>query len=279
VYTGGKSAPYGPACTASSNATLSSTNYNVVTFSAPSGTLSAPTGYDLLRTAGTVSNQSPQMGLGVATPNGFISATPPTTGTQVGGASLPGSVSTAQSASPLNDQSNTTSAYTVSTATAYAFQVLDAISAAAPQLKTYMSTGGTPVAVTSSLNGVNVVTSAGITDAALATGVVLVPGITGHTMTVVGAAIIPTGGTVAACTAINITDSDLSTTDVFSFLVSGTLTAIMYDEASPAAQVTIGANTAFGTAFASGKGIGFISTGSTCTTATTFKVRVYYKVN
>jgi hypothetical protein len=114
------------------------------------------------------------------------------------------------------------------------------------------------------------------TVAVLNTGKVLVPATPGVTYKVVGASILPVGGTVATCTAINVTDSDLSTTQVFSFLVSGTLTAIIYDEASPAAQVTVGGGTAFGTAFAAGKGIGIISTGSTCTTTTSLLYKVTY---
>ncbi len=87
VYPNGKSAPSGPLCTFIANATLSATNYNTVTFSAPTSPLAAVTSYDLLRTT----SQTP--------PSGACAC----------------AVSTAQSGSPLNDQSNTLSAYTVST--------------------------------------------------------------------------------------------------------------------------------------------------------------------
>lgn len=89
VYTGGKSAPSGPLCTQLSNATLSATNYNTIAFGVPTTPFAAPTGYDLLRTT---------------------SVTPPT-------GACACAVSTAQSGSPLNDQSNTLNAYTVSTLT------------------------------------------------------------------------------------------------------------------------------------------------------------------
>ena len=87
VYAGGKSGPAGPLCTNSSNSTLSSSNYNTVTFSAPTSPLAAVSSYDLLRTT---------------------TQTPPT-------GACACAVSTAQSGSPLNDQSNTLSAYTVAT--------------------------------------------------------------------------------------------------------------------------------------------------------------------
>src|SRR5579872_7289662 len=197
VYTGGKSAPYGPACLSNSNGTLSATNYNVVKFTAPSGTVVAPTGYDLLRTT--------------------------TTNIPSGTANL--SVSTAQSGSPLNDQSNTVSSYTVATLTGQYYEYLDLISNASPVITPVIN--GNVVGALSSQNGVYAVTGS-ITDAQLATGRVIVTGVTGHTMTPLSAAIIPVGGTVAACTAINITDSALGATDTFSFLVSGSLTARLW---------------------------------------------------
>lgn len=245
VYAGGKASPAGPACISNAPNTLSSTNYDVVSFSAPTNTIVAPTGYDLLRTT---------------------SRTVPTgTANQ--------SVATAQSASPINDQSNSLSSYSVATISGNAASVLDIISATIPTLRTFVN--GEQVFSTG--DAVQVATGSA-TVAQVATGVVIVPGQTGHVMKVVGGAIIPVGGTVATCTDIRIENSDFAA-DTFRFLVSGTLTAIMYDEASPAAQVTIGAGTAFGTAYASGKGIGIQSTGSTCTTTTSFLYRVFYTVN
>jgi hypothetical protein len=96
VYTGGKSGPAGPLCTGNSNATLSTSNYNTIAFSAPTSPLAAVSSYDLLRTT---------------------TQTPPT-------GACACAVSTAQSGSPLNDQSNTLSAYTVATLASVAVQVV-----------------------------------------------------------------------------------------------------------------------------------------------------------
>ncbi len=87
IYAGGNSAPAGGIPTTVSNATLSSTNYNMVAFTAPASPLSAVTGYDILRTT---------------TP------TPPT-------GACACAVASNQAASPVNDQSNSLSAYTVTT--------------------------------------------------------------------------------------------------------------------------------------------------------------------
>ncbi len=125
------------------------------------------------------------------------------------------------------------------------------------------------------------ITQQGITDASLATGVVLVPAVTGHTVRVVHAEIQPIGGNAATCTDIRIGNASFAN-EVLKFLVSGTLVAsTWYDEASPVAQVTSVGNavTPFGTAFASGAGIGVYSSGSTCATATSFNAIVSYQVN
>lgn len=87
IYTGGKSQPAGPQCTFSANATLSSTNYDIVSFLVPTGYQVVPTGYDILRTT---------------------SQTPPT-------GACACVVASNQSASPVNDQSSTLSAYTIAT--------------------------------------------------------------------------------------------------------------------------------------------------------------------
>lgn len=83
IYAGGRSLPAGPLSTFTSNATLSATNYNIVTFGAPTSPIAAVTGYDILRTT---------------------TATPPT-------ATCACAVATNQSSSPVNDQSNTLNAY------------------------------------------------------------------------------------------------------------------------------------------------------------------------
>ena len=87
VYPGGKSAPTGPACTFTANSTLSTTNYDVVTFLAPTSPFAAVSSYDILRTTTQT------------VPTGACAC----------------AVATAQSGSPINDQSNSLSAYTVAT--------------------------------------------------------------------------------------------------------------------------------------------------------------------
>ena len=257
VYAGGKSAPYGPVVTTSSNGTLSSTNYNVVSFTAPTSPLSAPTGYDILRTTTPTA------------PTGACAC----------------AVATAQSGSPVNDQSNTLSAYTVSTVTSNSYSLLDVITSTTPTLKTFI--GGTlassvdTTGSSSATNATYTVTRSGITDAQLATGVVLVSPVSTRTVRVVHAEIQPIGGNAATCTDIRI-ESDTFANEVLKFLVSGTLVAsTWYDEASPVAQVTSVGNavTPFGTQFAAGVGIGIQSTGSTCATMTSLNVVVQYTYN
>lgn len=257
VYTGGKSAPYGPACTTQSNGTLSATNFNTVNFTAPSGTVVAPTGYDILRTT---------------------SQTPPTTATQVGGASLPGSVATAQSGSPVNDQSNTTSAYTVSTLTGASITYLDLISNAFPVITTQYVTGTTTVTLPSSQNQLYAVEGS-LTDAALATGSVIVAGIAGHTIKLEHALIQPIGGAIATCTNIDFGDSNFANPK-FRFLSAGTLSQnVAYSENNASTIVTVGVTTALDAAFGAGLGVGLQSNGGgTCTTATGIKYVAFYRV-
>src|SRR5580658_1270420 len=120
-YAGGNSAPAGPLCTYTSNATLSTTNYNVVSFLTPTGPLSAVTGYDILR---TTSQNAPTGACACA-------------------------VATSQSSSPVNDQSNTLSAYTVTTATASATEYLDNTSQSTATLQLSAATKVTgPLTVT-----------------------------------------------------------------------------------------------------------------------------------
>jgi hypothetical protein len=120
--------------------------------------------------------------------------------------------------------------------------------------------------------------TASVLDAALATGVVIIPANPGVTYTLLGATITPVGGTVATCTAINFPDSALSTTQKLSFLISGTLAAdVPHDESSGASIVT--ATASFPTAYTAGKGIGFINTGSTCGTATSIVYSIRYRAD
>lgn len=130
TYAGGNSAPAGPLATSSSNATLSSTNYNIIAFTAPSSPLSAVTGYDLLRTT---------------TPN-------------VPSGACACAVSTAQAASPLNDQSNTLSAYTVSTLANVTVSVVgDPITTSGVSLAKVLINGLTASAVGNVASNVNFV--------------------------------------------------------------------------------------------------------------------------
>jgi hypothetical protein len=120
--------------------------------------------------------------------------------------------------------------------------------------------------------------TASVLDAALATGVIIVPANPGVTYTLLGATITPVGGTVATCTAINFPDSALSTTQKLSFLISGTLAAdVPHDESSGASIVTAVAS--FPVAYTVSKGIGFINTGSTCGTATSIVYSIRYKAD
>lgn len=113
IYAGGNSAPAGPVCTANANATLSSSNYDIVTFSAPSPVLSAVIGYDILRTT---------------------TATPPT-------GACACAVSANAASSPVNDQSNSLSAYTVTTNTSFGNVFVDIETNANPRVG--LAVGGT----------------------------------------------------------------------------------------------------------------------------------------
>lgn len=108
IYAGGKSNPAGPVCTNTANATLSTTNYNVISFLAPTSPVSAPTGYDILRTT----TENP--------PSGNCAC----------------AVATAQSGSPINDQANSLNAYTTNAISGGATMFYDIVSSTLPSIKT-----------------------------------------------------------------------------------------------------------------------------------------------
>ncbi len=240
--------------------------------------------------------------VGVASAVNGLLVTPAATGsTPV----LSSAVSGADATSPITIQGNTTGAVNLSSSsnTNPTFTAAGAASAV-NGMKVTAGATGTSVAVTSNTTGADsvadivfsakgsggaviipgatyTVTQQGITDASLATGVVLVPAVASHTLRVVAAEIQPIAGTVATCTDIRIGNASFAS-EVLKFLVSGTLLAsTWYDEASPVAQVTSVGNTVtpFGVQFAAGAGIGIYSTGSTCATATSFNAIVKYTYN
>lgn len=104
IYALGKSAPNGPACTVLANGTLSGTNYDVVTWLAPTSPTTAVTGYDILRTT--------------------------TTGPPTGACNC--AVATNTAASPQNDQSNSLNSYTVATQSATGLNYLSTLTGGLP---------------------------------------------------------------------------------------------------------------------------------------------------
>ncbi len=100
-YPGGATVPAGPVAIFTSNATLSTTNFNTVTWAAPVNAIAAPSNYDLLRTTTS------------SVPSGACAC----------------AVATAISGTSQTDQSNTLNAYTVNASVnAYMTMFLDPIS-------------------------------------------------------------------------------------------------------------------------------------------------------
>jgi hypothetical protein len=251
IYAGGKSAPSGPACTLLANATLGASNYDVVNFLAPTGPLVAPTGYDILRTA---------------------TVTPPT-------GACGCSVATNQSASPVNDQSNSLSAYTLATSSTTTLMYLDNTNYGNPVL-TFKSGAVTAVPVldvTAAAAQQSTVYSVygSITTAQINTGLTIVPAVAGRAIKILGALVQAVGGAAAGCTAIQIDDTAGTPVVGLSWtvaaLTSGTF--VTSDTAPAAGALTA---TTFLTALTTGQGLQILKTGGSCTTLTSMNYRVLF---
>jgi hypothetical protein len=125
--------------------------------------------------------------------------------------------------------------------------------------------------------GVNYSVSANLTLAQVNAGTVILPAITGQTYKVNHAVIQAIGGAAAACTLVEIADTAGTPIVAMSAAVAALTQNTRVSEATAAATVT---TTAFApTALTASQGIQVLSTGSACTTATSFNVIVFFTIN
>lgn len=261
VYTGGNSAPAGPACTSTANATLSSTNYDVVNWLVPNSPLAPVSSFVLLRTT---------------------SATPPT-----GACGCEVAAGISASAVTSNDQSNTLSAYSVATTTTSFQMYVDNSSTAQPVLAVKSGTlvGGL-IDSTGALNS-NTATSAQVspvyaaygtvTAAQLNAGQVIVPAVAGRTLKVLQYDSFATGAAVTTCTAIQLQDT--AATVALSITIaaySGANVMITTSTAPAAGAITY---TTYEAALTAGAGLQLAKTGSNCAGLTLLGYKVLYTVN
>jgi hypothetical protein len=108
-------------------------------------------------------------------------------------------------------------------------------------------------------------------------GYVLVPAVTGRTLKIVRAVVEAVGGNVTACTDVRISDTATSPVDVTITLIANLVSGTFLDET----YSTLGLQAAnFGVPLTANKGIQIRKTGSSsCATATSVFVIVMYKIN
>lgn len=246
VYNVGMASPISSACTTQANATLTSSNYNTITWSSPGPSV---TGYWVVRSTGS---------------------TFPGTGTIAVNSSVLSATTFSQT-----DQSNTLNAFTFSPA-GYAYYSIGVNN------KDF----GLPVMQIQNQNGVvqyqwimngNIhhkteSVEGNVTVAALhATPVIVVP-VLGETLRITGILFQAVGGSTATCTSISVKDTAavVGATVTATALTSGTVV----DEAT-ASGVTL---TTFLTNLTASMGMELTDSGSQCTGATSFNYRIFYKV-
>jgi hypothetical protein len=254
VYNIGMSIPGGPACTNVANATLTSGNYNTVTWNPPPG--ANPTGYWV------IANTSTQF---------------PGTGTD----SLTTTVISSSTFSE-NDQSNTKNSFTYASAPWATGQILiDNQNYGVPVVKLEDGVGNVdvqwyqlavvPPATTLSWGPVWSA-DGNVSAAGLASGVTLQPALAGRQFKVIGGLFQAVGGTAATCTAVVVEDTSTAPNIVES-IPAATLTSGTWIGES-GANITF---THFLTPLPVGQGLVLISTGSTCTTMTSLNYRILYR--
>lgn len=119
--------------------------------------------------------------------------------------------------------------------------------------------------------------SASLTLAQVNAGTIILPAVANQTYKVQHVSIQAIGGAAAACTLVEVADTAASPVVAMSSTVAGLTQNTRVTEASAA---TIAVTSAFApTALTAGKGIQVLSTGSACTTATSFNVVVFFTIN
>jgi hypothetical protein len=144
---------------------------------------------------------------------------------------------------------------------------------------TYMLSGsGVPGAPTGTITAGNIFSvSANLTLAQVNAGTVILPAVAGQTYKVQHVSIQAIGGAAAACTLVEVADTSGSPVVAMSSTVAGLSQNTRVTEASAA---TIAVTNAFApTALTANQGIQVLSTGSACTTATSFNVVVFFTIN
>lgn len=118
--------------------------------------------------------------------------------------------------------------------------------------------------------------STNVTTAQVNAGITIVAPVSTRTLRVNHFLLQALGGSTAGCTTVRISDTSTVPVDVVSVAVAGLTQNTVVTEATPS-TVTLGT---FGTAqLSAGAGLQVRKVGSSCTTATSFNVTVFYQIN
>lgn len=247
VYPIGMGAPISSACLANANATLDSSNYNTITWQSPS---SSVTGYWVIRSS---------------------NATFPGTGTVAVNSSVIAATTFSQT-----DQSNTLNAFTFSPAS-YAYYNLGINNKdyGLPALQVLNSAGTLQKQWYMNDNVHRTITSVEgtVTVAALHAVPVIVTAVNGVTLRVEGVFFQAVGGNAATCTAVNLTDTAGTPIVAVSVPQANLTSGTVNTEATSGMTLTT-----FASDLTAGKGLELSDTGGQCTTMTSLKYRVFYKI-
>lgn len=250
-----------PCVVNTANATLSGSNYDVISWQPVSVPSNVSINYVVLR----------------STTNAF-----PGGGTTA--------VTASTSSTSVNDQSNTLNAYTYTPAQGFNGQLLvDNVSSAAP----YVNISGSPAAglkvagsqvidptgaITTGVSGqnANVYSAYGsLTLAQVNSGTTIVPAVTGRTLKIVGFLLEAVGGSFATCTAVQVDDTAGTPTVGISAPIAALTSGAIVTEMT-GASITF---TTFLSALTANQGLQILKTGSSCTGPTSLSYRVYYTIN
>jgi hypothetical protein len=297
-YPWGASIPGGPAVVANGNATLSALNVINVSWAS----MTAATSYDLLRTA---SSTPPTSGCNCAliirtastsyndTGIGFLAYTVASPGVIFPDASAQTTAAGGTTGGPtviqlaqINDTGNNLAVEKL-TGTASAVNEVTLSNAATGNSPAVSATGSdTDIDLTITPKGAGAVKIAGVVRTAdltittanlnAATSNTIVAAVTGRTLQVVGFFLQALGGNTATCTDVRISDTAGSPVDVVVEGIAGLVQNQGITESSAVANLTFGAG--WSTTLTASKGIQIRKTGGACATATSFYVRVYYRI-
>lgn len=289
-YVGGGIMSARPTCPTNVPASLSSTNYVLLTWQPATGTSIT---YDVLKTTGP---NPPAPGATVAITTGLTS---PTYQDQGGGLSTytiaPFPYANASATLQLNVQDFTVPTFEY--ISGFGGVVQGAFGVVVPKGTGMIRIGSrsTPITIDSTgalyitsgspspgsatgvtTGGIIVSTSANLTLAQVNAGTVILPAVTGQTFKLQHVVLQALGGATAGCTAVQVTDTAGTPIVGISAAVAALTQNTIVSEYTP---TTVTVTTIAPNALTASKGIQVIKTGSACTTATSFNVIVQYTIN